>query len=159
MYKKNKKYLLLISWIFFLIGIGSLSGLLINPEINTWYHNLNRSPLTPPDYVFSIVWTVLYGIIGLCGWLMWQARAFSKLKTVKILYVAQLLLNWSWTPIFFYYHHIGFALFILICLDIVVGMLIWKSYPELKMATFLMFFYLLWILCATYLNFYIWWHN
>jgi hypothetical protein len=64
---ENKKYFSLIIWIVALIAIGGIIGYLTKPEISTWYSTLNRSTLTPPNYIFPIAWTILYGIIGATG--------------------------------------------------------------------------------------------
>jgi tryptophan-rich sensory protein len=72
MNEKNKNYLSLIIWIIALISIGSGIGSLTKTEITTWYSILHRSTLTPPNYIFPIAWTILYGIIGACGWLIWR---------------------------------------------------------------------------------------
>jgi translocator protein len=157
--KKNKIYFSLLLWIVALILIGSIIGSLTKPEINNWYSTLNRSPLTPANYVFPVAWTILYGAIGASGWLIWHTKSFSKLFLIKTLYVIQLILNWSWTPLFFHYHLTGLSLLILGSMDILVGILIWLAYPKIRTASALMIPYFLWILFATHLNFYIWQYN
>lgn len=156
---ENKSHLSLIIWIVLLIAIGGIIGSFTKPEISTWYSTLNRSPLTPPNYVFPIAWTILYGIIGACGWLIWRASAFPKLSIIKTLYVAQLILNWSWTPLFFHYHLTGLSLVVLIAMDILVCALICLAYQKMRAVSLLMIPYLSWILFASYLNFYIWHYN
>jgi translocator protein len=156
---QNKTYFSLIIWIMALIAIGGIIGSLTKPEISTWYSTLNRSTLTPPNYVFPIAWTILYGMIGACGWLIWRPQAFSKLRVIKTLYVVQLILNWSWTPLFFHYHLAGLSLVVLLAMDILVGTIIFLTYPKIRAVSLLMLPYWLWILLATYLNFYIGWCN
>jgi len=156
---ENKHYLSLLSWIAALIAIGALIGALTKPEISTWYSALNRSALTPPNYVFPVAWTILYGIIGACGWLTWRAPSSQQLEVVRALYVVQLILNWSWTPLFFHYHLTGLSLAVLGAMDVLVGTLIWLAYRKVRSVSLLMIPYLLWIIFASYLNFYIWWHN
>jgi benzodiazapine receptor len=156
---QTKNHLSLIIWIMALIAIGGVIGSLTKPEISTWYSALNRSTLTPPNYVFPVVWTILYGIIGACGWLIWRASAFPKLSIIKTLYVIQLILNWSWTPLFFHYHLTVLSLEVLGTMDILVFALICLAYQKMRAASLLMIPYLLWILFATYLNFYIWRYN
>lgn len=156
---QNKNYLSLIIWIVALIAIGGIIGSLTKTEISTWYSALSRSTLTPPNYVFPVAWTTLYGIIGACGWLIWRPQAFHKLSIIKTLYVTQLILNWSWTPLFFHYHLTGLSLIVLVAIDILVATIIWLSYRKIRLVSVLMMPYLLWILFATYLNFYIWWCN
>lgn len=156
---KNKNYLSLIIWIVALIAIGGAIGSLTKPEIGTWYSTLNRSPLTPPNYIFPIAWTILYAAIGACGSLIWQRNPFQNISAIKILYVAQLVLNWSWTPIFFHYHLTEVSLIILVFMDLFVAMIIFLTYRKMKVVSLLMIPYLFWILFASYLNFYIWWYN
>ena len=156
---KNEKNLSLIIWITALIAIGSSIGALTKPEISTWYSTLNRSALTPPNYVFPIAWTLLYAIIGICGWRIWRTSSFPQLRTIKTLYIMQLILNWSWTPLFFRYHLTGYSLLVLGCMDILVAMVIYLCRSRIKSVSLLIIPYLLWIMFATYLNFYIWWYN
>lgn len=156
---ENKKHLSLIIWIVLLIAIGGAIGSLTKPEINTWYSTLHRSTLTPPNYVFPFAWTILYGIIGVCGWLIWHTMSFPKLSAIKTLYEIQLILNWSWTPLFFHYHLAGLSIIVLGAMDIMVCAIIWLAYSKMRAVSLLMIPYLLWILFATYLNFYIWQFN
>ena len=142
-----------------LIAIGGVIGSLTKPEISTWYSTLNRASLTPPNYVFPTAWTILYGIIGACGWLIWREPSLPKLSVIKTLYVTQLILNWSWTPLFFHCHLTGISLIVLGAMDILVCALIWLACQKMKAVSLLMIPYLSWILFATYLNFYIWQYN
>ena len=156
---ENKNHLSLILWTLGLIAIGGVIGSLTKPEISAWYSTLNRSNLTPPNYVFPIAWTILYGIIGACGWFIWRASSFPKLSVIKTLYLTQLILNWSWTPLFFHYHLTGLSLVVLGLMDILVGALVCLAYPKIRAVSLLMLPYLFWILFASYLNFYIWRYN
>lgn len=83
---QNKTHLSLILWIVALTAIGGGIGSLTKPEISAWYNTLHRSTLTPPNYIFPIAWTILYGIIGICGWLIWREPLFRKLSVIKTLY-------------------------------------------------------------------------
>lgn len=145
-------------WMAALIGIGVFIGVLTKAEIGFWYNNLNRSELTPPNYIFSIAWTVLYALIASSGWLIWNSNFLYK-KNLKTLYFIQLILNWSWSFLFFKYHLIGTAFIILCLLDFLVGMIIWLSYSKIRRVSFFMIPYVVWILFASYLNYYIWLYN
>jgi translocator protein len=155
----TKNHLSLIIWIVALIAIGGVIGSLTKQEISTWYSILHRSKLTPPNYLFPIAWTILYTIIGICGWLIWREPSLRKLKALKTLYATQLILNWSWTPLFFHYHLTGFSLILLGSMDILIGTLIVLAYTKIRSVSLLMIVYLFWILFASYLNFYIWLYN
>ena len=155
----RESYLSLIIWIGALIMIGSLIGFCTQTDVDIWYKTLNRSSLTPPNYVFPIAWTILYGLIGAAGWAIWNASGFPKLKLIKSLYVIQLLLNWSWTPLFFTLHLTGMSLLCILVMDLAVASIIYLAYGKFKLVALLVMPYLLWILFATHLNFYIWQYN
>lgn len=141
-----------------ILAIGFFIGSLTKPEISGWYSYLKISPMTPPNYVFSIVWSFLYSTIGLCGWLIWSNEVFDQ-GFIKALYVLQLILNWCWMPLFFGYHLIGLALFVLFCMDFFLGAIIYLSYKKIRLVSWLLLPYFFWILFATYLNFYIFIYN
>jgi translocator protein len=155
----NKSYISLMLCVGGLIGIGWMLGSITKAEVHTWYSTLNRSALTPPSYMFGIVWTLLYAMMGLSAWILWRQQRFPGLTLIKSLYAAQLLLNWSWTPLFFGYHCIALSLIVLVLMTITVLMLIYLSYRRIRWVSLLMAPYGLWLLLATYLNFYIWQHN
>ena len=158
MNKRFKSYVFLAIWVVTLIAIGFGIGYLTHPELDTWYSGLHRSFFTPPNYIFPIAWTLLYALIGLFGWMVWNDRS-SKLILVQKLYLGQLVLNWAWTPLFFGLHMPGVALICLIAMDMLVAAIIYVSYQKNRWASFIMVPYFVWILFATYLNFYIWQFN
>jgi len=156
---KIKKYIKLTIWIISLILIGSFIGNSTKSSIDTWYQALNRSPLTPPNYVFGIAWSILYALIAFSGWLIWEAKNCYDLKLIKNLYISQLILNWSWPPLFFSYQLIGISLICLVMIVLLVAILVFKTYKNMTTASLLLVPYLLWLLFAGYLNFYIWQYN
>lgn len=163
------QYIHLSIWIISINMMGALLSFATNTGISAWYSTLQRSSLTPPNYVFPIAWTILYTIIGICGWHIWRQPASENLQTIKNLYIMQLILNYSWTPIFFGAHYTGIAFIIIVLMDILVSMIIYLSHkiiPPINLSmmlkvrvSILMIPYLLWLLFASYLNYYIWIHN
>lgn len=152
-------YLLILLWMVSLVGIGFCIGLLTKPEVNSWYSALYRSLLTPPNYVFSVVWTFLYVVLGFVGWFIWSSAPSPEIFLTKRLYLVQLCLNWSWSPLFFLLHAVDMALIVLVVMDLIVATLSWLIYLKNKVVGSLMALYLVWILFATYLNAYIWLYN
>ena len=157
MNKKNPFLLLL--WIAGLISIGMLLGLLTRPESMGWYSNLHRSPLTPPQYIFPLVWTFLYGLLGVCGWLLWSDTHYHYHTEIKYWYCIQLFLNWSWAPLFFSSQTISGALIVLILMNGIIGRILWLTSYKAKYISLLLAPYAIWILFALYLNIYLWQHN
>jgi benzodiazapine receptor len=150
-----QKSISLILWIMVLVLLGSGIGVLTGSDSSLWYQGLKRSAATPPNVIFPVVWTFLYALIGVCGWLIWRGT-FRTQKIVKMVYILQLVLNWMWTPLFFHYHWIGGALLAVIMLAFTIGILMVLA-P--KPVSVLMTPYLGWVLFAVYLNLYIWWYN
>lgn len=156
--RKTQEYIILFLWILALVFIGGFIGSSTKSEIVGWYQNLNLSPLTPPNYVFGIAWTILYILIATSGWVIWFRNKASGID-IKIAYIIQLILNWIWTPLFFNYHLTGVALLVLFCMDILVTKIVYTSYSKSRLVFWLMLPYLIWILFATHLNLYVWIQN
>ena len=156
---KYKRYLPLAAWIVSLLVISSILGYLTRGDVDFWYETLNRSALTPPNVVFSIVWPILYVMIAVAGWMIYTAKSFKELPAIKALFAAQLLLNWAWMPIFFGFHYIGLGLACLFMILAASGALLALTYERMPKATMLLAPYFAWLCFATYLNFYIWQYN
>lgn len=145
----------LVMWVVALVAIGAGIGSLTSSELDVWYSALNRSSLTPPNAVFPVVWSLLYTMIAISGWLIWRWPHFSRLSAIKVLFAAQLLLNWVWTPLFFYAHLTGIAFIVLVGIALLTAALIGLAYQRVPIVSLLMLPYLVWVVCAGYLNFYI----
>lgn len=116
-----------------------------------WFHNLIRPELAPPDWLFAPVWIVLY-ITIFVSFVLYCLKKVPDKKAGYLFFSVQLLLNLTWTPIFFVLKNILLAFIIIILLDIFVFLTIHKFYSISKLAGILLIPYLLWILFATYLN-------
>jgi len=110
---------------------------------NSWYQSIEKSSLTPASYVFKIVWPILYLLMGVVS--------YYKSSKIYYLYIFQLLLNGSWSWLFFYFNLPLIAL-IDIYLLIVINSLIQQKIITNKVLFFIYLPYLLWILYASYLN-------
>ena len=121
-----------------------------------WYQSLNRPPWTPPDKVFPIVWTLLYLMIGVAGWLVFRfGNTF-----LQGLWVVQLALNALWSWLFFGLHSPALGLLDIVLLLAVVAVLLWQTkQQQLNTACWLLLPYLLWLVLATSLNAYIFLYN
>ncbi len=155
----QKKYIGLITWILSLIVVGFLLGKLTGNHVNSWYLTLNRSLLSPPDYVFGYVWTILYTMIAIAGWIIWNTENIEDINSIKKHFAIQLILNWAWSPLFFGFHQAGAALICLAGILITTALLIRKTFRQLKTVSFLLAPYLGWLFFAAYLNWYIWIQN
>jgi translocator protein len=155
----NPRYISLAIWILGLQAVGGIIGVIIAPQINDWYKNLNLPPLNPPNWVFPIAWTILYTLLGISGWILQYTPSFPGLSTIKRLNWLQLFLNESWCLLFFSLHTTGISLVVQLVMDVAVMLIIWMSYKKVRLVALLMLPYLLWLCFATYLNYYVWLNN
>ena len=134
------------------VVLGALVGVLTGR--GPWYDALEKSPLNPPSWVFGPVWTVLYALIGVAGYLAWAAGEAHRHRAMG-LWVAQLLLNLAWTPIFFGAEAPGAALLdIVVLLALIIATIVVFAQRS-TVAALLLVPYVLWVTFATYLNAYI----
>lgn len=152
-----KKYKYILLNVAISLGIGALSAFFTMNSMDL-YQKINRPSIAPPGYIFPIVWTVLYVLIGLSSYLIHRSKDDHK-ESALILYYFQLALNFIWPIIFFNYQNFLLALAVLLGLNISVIILIRLFYKIRPLAAYLLLPYLGWILFALYLNFWIFLHN
>ncbi|GAC1679506.1 MAG: tryptophan-rich sensory protein [Steroidobacteraceae bacterium] len=134
--------------------LAALTGAWFRP--GEWYERLKKPSWRPPNRLFAPVWTVLYLMIAVAGWLVWRDAGFAGAGWPLAVYALQLILNAAWTPLFFGLHRPDLG-----CIDIV---LVWASiiativlfYPIHVGAALLLVPYLAWTTFATALNFAVW---
>tara|TARA_B100000900_G_scaffold234342_1_gene198934 strand:- start:88 stop:555 length:468 start_codon:yes stop_codon:yes gene_type:complete len=147
---KNK----FISFILFLIITFSASfigGLVTINLKEPWYSQLIKSNLNPPDWIFAPVWTTLYLMMTLAIWCFWHSKK-RDFNTVY-LYLIHILFNTTWSVVFFGFHQILLALFVLIVLILTIIILIIRFKRVNIVSYYLMIPYLLWCCFALLLNF------
>jgi benzodiazapine receptor len=125
-----------------------------------WYLSLAAPPGTPPRFVFAPVWTALYVLIGVAGWLVWRrVGAAAILRRPLRLWGWQLLLNALWTPVFFGLRSPAAALVVMLGLLVLVWLTL-RAFGRVNlMAAGLFAPYALWVTYAAYLNLGFWWMN
>lgn len=146
-----KKHKTLIISIAIPLLIGVVSGFLTMNSMNT-YKELLLPKYAPPGYLFPIVWTILYILMGIASYLVYQSNDEDKNK-VLLLYGMQLVMNFIWPILFFNLHAYLLStvwLLLLFALVIIVTYLFFKIN---HIAGYLMIPYVLWLSFALYLNF------
>jgi tryptophan-rich sensory protein len=131
------------------LGIGWLGSRATLPEITGWYANLIKPSFNPPNYLFGPVWSTLYLLMAVSQWMVWKS---SQNKLTKIFFFLMLVSNALWSPVFFKYHQIGWALVVLAFYLITLGAWVRRLYQENKTAAYLQSPHLLWVSFATILN-------
>ena len=115
-----------------------------------WYSSLNKSFLTPPDWIFAPVWTTLYLMMTLAIWFYWHSK--NRNMNTVLIYFIHLLFNTTWSIIFFVFHNISLALLNLIVLILFIVILTVKFKQISIISYYLMIPYLLWTCYALILN-------
>jgi translocator protein len=130
------------------------TGALFRP--GEWYERLKKPSWRPPDRLFGPVWTVLYLMIAVAGWLVWRDAGFASAGLALAVYGLQLVLNAAWTPLFFGLHRpdLGFVDIVLVWISSVLTIVLF--YPIDAVAALLLVPYLAWVTFASALNFAIW---
>lgn len=129
------------------IAVGASIGTTIGPD--DWYRSLNKPVFNPPSWVFAPVWTILYVFIGIAF-----ARTFlrdPKGPAMQV-WIVQMLLNWSWTPLWFGLHMMwgAFAVIVALWLSIVTFILLTRRTDPVSALLFIP--YLAWVSFAAILN-------
>ena len=120
--------------------------------MNMWYQELNKPPFTPPASYFPIAWGILYTLMAISFFVV-LSKPHSQNKYVAInLFLFQLVLNFTWSYVFFEMKSIGFALLDVILLLIVLIFTMIYFFRLSKLAGILLIPYLLQVIFATYLN-------
>jgi tryptophan-rich sensory protein len=146
------RWISLICWMGICFAVAGISGLWTASEVPGWYHTLVRPAIAPPDWVFGPVWTLLYAMMAIAAWLVWESVP-SPLRTWGLaLFLVQLILNFAWSFIFFRQHILGAALAEIVVLWVAIGastLVFGRVSPP---AAWLMAPYWAWVTFATVLN-------
>jgi tryptophan-rich sensory protein len=119
----------------------------------TEYNSLQQPAWAPPSWLFGPVWTVLYVMIALAGWLAWRQVGFTR---PLWFYAAQLVLNAIWTPLFFGAGQYGLAFADIVAMWLLIGATVVAFWRVRRAAALLLLPYWAWVTYATALNLAIW---
>lgn len=149
---------MLIAQFAIVAAVAALGSIATIQQVDGWYADAGKAPWSPPNWLFGPVWTVLYTLMAISMWLVWRTRERRSIRIPATLYVAQLVLNALWTPVFFgLYPVMGpaalwLAFAIIVALDIMVLATILAFRRVQPVAAWLLVPYFAWVLFATTLN-------
>lgn len=143
---ENKK--LWIKNILLPVFWGGLVALIISNFMD--YNKLNKPPLSPPGFIFGIVWTILYILMGISYGILDYKNLID--NNTKNIYYSQLFVNLLWPIAFFVFKWRLFAFIWLVFLIILIIKIVIEFYKKDKVAAYLQIPYLLWSIFASYLN-------
>lgn len=156
---KKQNWQVYLFWILLSEAVGLLSGWLSGEGTAIFGQTAIQPPLSPPAILFPIVWTILYALMGIGAARISVTPDSSERDRSLNLFIAQLIINFFWSLIFFNARAYGFALLWLILLFVLV---LWMTLEFRKtdpLAALLQVPYLLWLAFAAYLNYGVWMLN
>ncbi|PLX17005.1 MAG: TspO protein [Candidatus Muiribacterium halophilum] len=151
MNKKNTLRLILSIIICNLAGI--FGAVFTKKSVSTWYTTLEKPSFNPPGWVFGPVWTVIYIMMGISLFYIWDSKDNKLKKKTLILFYIQLLLNGLWSFLFFGLRSPFYAFIDIILLLIFIFLTIAYSFKISRKISYLLLPYLLWVCFATLLNY------
>ncbi|MDD6526358.1 MAG: tryptophan-rich sensory protein [Oscillospiraceae bacterium] len=140
------------------LAVGGLSGFLTSMGMDS-FDALTKPPLTPPSFLFPIVWTVLFILMGVGAARIFMTEPTAARNRALIVYVVQLAVNFFWSIIFFNLQAYAFAFFWLILLWVLILTMIYLFCKVDKPAALIQIPYAIWVTFAGYLNLMIWLMN
>jgi tryptophan-rich sensory protein len=144
---KPRSFILLAVFIIAVVGVGVLIGAANLP--GAWYQGLSKPPFNPPNWLFGPAWTVLYVLIAIAGWRVFTVEPGGLAFKV---WIVQMLLNWSWSPVSFTLHALWPAFAIIVALWLAIAAFILHTRKSDQVSACLFLPYLLWVSFAALLN-------
>ena len=148
-----KSVLALAGWLALCYSAASLGAVFMPGE---WYATLKKPSWNPPGWIFGPVWSALYTMMGVAAWLVWKRGGFATQRRPLTLFLAQLVLNAAWTPLFFGLHWPGIAFAEITILWLAIAATLATFRHVNRPAAWLLAPYLAWVSFAAALNFTLW---
>lgn len=137
-----------------LVFLGFLSGQLSNSGYgNRWFAALAKPDIVPPGWVFGVVWTTLYILMGVALAMILNARGAKGRGLALGLFGTQLILNLAWSPLFFAAHQVSLAFWMILLILALAIATTFAVAPIRRVAAWLLVPYMVWLSFASILNF------
>lgn len=134
--------------------LGTLSGILSNSGYgNAWFRSLDLPSFMPPSWAFPVAWTILYIMLGLSLAMLIHARGARRRGLALALFIAQLAVNYAWSPVFFGMQQVTLGLILIAVMIVLTAALIALSWRIRTAAALLLLPYLAWLCFAFALNY------
>jgi len=149
---KKEKIISGFIFFFYIFALGFAGGGM-NEKTAGFYNSLAKPSLTPPSWVFPIAWTILFALIGLAGYYVWNYFQSDRYRKIfSALYAVNGFLVYLWSEVFFKMQDITGALYVIVAMIILIEVMILVAFKTNHKAAYMLMPYLLWVLFATYLN-------
>lgn len=145
---KNKSNLIIS--ILIPVAVGTVSAFFSGSM--SLYSTINKPKISPPGFIFPIVWIILYILMGISAFIIYESHSPDKRNALKT-YAIQLFFNFWWSILFFRFSLFLFAFLWLLAMIFFIIAMIYQFYQINRLSAYLQIPYLLWCLFAAYLNF------
>lgn len=133
------------------LGVGILSAIFTMGSMDV-YKTINKPALSPPSWLFPVVWTILFILMGISAYIVYESDSIYRNISLKV-YGVQLIVNFLWSIIFFNGRLYLFSFIWLLLLWSLIIIMIFLFYKVKPIAGYLQIPYLIWVTFAAYLNF------
>lgn len=152
----KSKWKNIVIWVLISLAVGAVSGWLTREATEIYNMTVQKPPLSPPQWVFPVVWSALFTLMGISAGLVSEQPPSKERSRGLNLMVAQLIVNFFWPLLFFNLQAYGFGLLWLIVLWLLVLWMILTYRKTRPIAAWLQIPYLIWLSFAIYLNAGVW---
>ena len=153
---RAQSWLILAGFLILCFGAAASGARVTHVAVQTWYPTLRKPTWNPPAWIFGPVWTVLYLLMAVAAWCVWQQTGRLTLAGPLGIFLLQLLLNAAWSPLFFGLRNPLAGLIDVGLLWGAIGWTLITFWQVTPLAGALLIPYWLWVSFATVLNFVIW---
>jgi benzodiazapine receptor len=143
----------LTAFVILCFGVSTLGGRAAAGAVPDWYAALRKPVWTPPGWVFGPVWTLLYPVMAVAGWLAWRE---GRSRIAPLLFLLQLALNAAWPWLFFAEHRLDLAFYDIVALVLAILATVGAFWRISRLAGLMLLPYLAWVGFAAALNRAIW---
>ena len=150
------RWVALVLFLAACFAVAGVAGWLTRAAVLTWYPTIAKPSWNPPNAAFAPVWTTLYILMAIAGWLVWLQPPGPARSRALLIFFVQLALNFAWSPLFFRFHQIGAAAAEIVLLWCAIGAFILFAWNVSRAAAWLFLPYLAWVSFAAFLNWTIW---
>lgn len=149
--KTNINFKHLIIAVVLPLAVGGISSLIVGSGFEVYSSAVAKPPLSPPDWLFPVAWTMLYILMGLSSYFVYE-KDKSEAKEPLAVYAVQLAMNFMWPIFFFSLNAYLFSFIWLLVLLVLVIVMTVMFYRASRLAGLLQIPYILWLCFAAYLN-------
>ncbi|MCX7141854.1 MAG: tryptophan-rich sensory protein [Proteobacteria bacterium] len=152
----RREFLGFVVFLGLCLAASAVGGVATASSVATWYQALAKPSFNPPNWIFAPVWTTLFFMMAIAGWRVWRRDGLRGARSALMLFALQLVLNVSWSIVFFGLRSIGAALveiLVLLLAILATTVLFWQRD---RAAGMLFIPYACWVAFATVLNAALW---